>query len=265
MAGSRGTVMNMVWIPTFASVFLVSSISLIGLLTLGMRPERLKALLIHFVSLAAGALFGDAFFHILPEISRREGFGLRVSLLILSGIVLFLVIEKAIHLYQYHGEIGSGEATPAREPLRSFVVVALLGDTIHNFGDGLIIGASYLVSFPIGVANTLAVAFHEIPHEIGNFSIFVHGGLSPKKAVSLNFLSALFAALGALAALLLSRYVGGIQDAILPVVAGGFIYVAGSDLIPELHREVHTTKKVLAQVAVFVAGIALMALLLLLD
>lgn len=257
--------MRVVWLYTLVSVFLVSLISFVGLITFGMKAERVRTLLIYFISFAAGALFGDAFFHIMPEIARTQGFGFYVSVSFLGGIVLFLIIEKGIHLQQYHSH-GIGDHT--HEPvgrLEPFVFTNLFGDAIHNFGDGLIVGASYLVSVPIGIANTCAVAFHEIPHEIGNFSVFVHGGLSPVRALFLNFLSALFAVAGAVVALVLSRYASGIQHFMMPVVAGGFIYVAGSDLIPELHKESDSLKKIFLQLVVFVAGIALMALLLLIE
>jgi len=259
-----------VWTYTLLSVFAVSLVSFVGLLTFGMKTERLRSLLIYFVSFAAGALFGDAFFHIIPEIVETQGFGFSVSLALLGGIVIFLIIEKAIHLHQFHlleGE-GFGEPGHGNRPgnrIQPYVFTNLVGDAVHNFGDGLVIAASYFVSVPVGVATTFAVALHEIPHEIGNFSILVHGGFSPGRALLLNFLTALLAFLGAFVALVLSRYSEGIQNLVLPVAAGGFVYVAGSDLIPELHKESDTLKKVLLQVAVFVAGMGLMALLLLLE
>jgi len=255
----------MIWLYTLVSVFIVSLISFVGLLSFGLQGERLSRLLIYFISLAAGSLFGDAFFHIIPEIVRREGFGFHVSLSFLGGIVLFLFMEKAIHLQQYHSfeKDNGGHESHAR--VRPFVLTNLFADAIHNFGDGLIIAASYLTSVPIGLATSMVVAFHEIPHEIGNFSILVHGGLSRGRALFLNFVTALVSVLGALVALLLSGTVHGIELYILPIVAGGFIYVAGSDLIPELHKESESLQKVLLQLVVFLLGIALMALLLLIE
>jgi zinc and cadmium transporter len=258
--------MHAAWIYTLLSVFGVSLISFVGLFTFGMRAEHVKTILIYFISFTAGALFGDAFFHIIPEIVRTQGFGFPVSLSFLVGIVIFLVVEKSIHLHQYHshGVEDHGRKAP-EERLRPFVFTNILGDIIHNFGDGLIIGASYLVSVSVGLATTFAVAFHEIPHEVGNFSILIHGGFSRGRALFINFLTALVAVVGALAALLLSDAVGGIQRYVLPIAAGGFIYVAGSDLIPELHKESDDIKKVFFQLVVFVLGIALMALLLLIE
>jgi zinc and cadmium transporter len=258
--------MNEAWLYTFLSVFGVSLISFVGLFTFSMRAERLRTVLIYFISFAAGALFGDAFFHIIPEVVRTQGFGFYVSLSFLIGIIIFLVIEKSIHLHQYHthGIEDHGREAPDGR-LRPFVFTNMFGDAIHNFGDGLIIGASYLVGVSVGLATTFAVAFHEIPHEVGNFSILVHGGFSRGRALFVNFLTALVAVVGALAALLLSDAIGGIQQFVLPVAAGGFIYVAGSDLIPELHKESDDARKVFFQLVVFVLGIALMALLLLIE
>jgi zinc and cadmium transporter len=253
------------WTYTLVSVFLVSLISFVGLFTFGMKAERVSTLLIYFVSFAAGALFGDAFFHIIPEIVRTQGFGFSVSISFLAGIVLFLIIEKAIHLQHYHLHGAEDHSHEPSGRLQPFVFTNVFGDAMHNFGDGLIIGASYLVSIPVGVATSFAVAFHEIPHEIGNFSILVHGGLSRGRALLVNFCTGLVAIAGALVALVLSGYIEGIQRFVLPVVAGGFIYVAGSDLIPELHKESDSFRKVLLQLVVFILGIALMAVLLLME
>jgi zinc and cadmium transporter len=258
--------MRVTWLYTLSSVFGVSLISFVGLFTFGMRSEHVTALLIYFISFAAGALFGDAFFHLIPEIVRTQGFGFSVSVSFLGGIVVFLIIEKSIHLQQYHSHGTEGHAHEEPEgKIRPFVFTNIFGDTIHNFGDGVIIGASYLVSVPVGLATTFAVAFHEIPHEIGNFSILVHGGFSRGKALFVNFLTALVAVIGAVVALALSDYVDGIQRFVLPIAAGGFIYVAGSDLIPELHKESDSLRKIFFQLLVFILGIALMALLLLLE
>ena len=261
---------TMVWIYTLLSVFLVSLISFVGLFTFGMKTDRLRTLLIYFVSFAAGALFGDAFLHIVPEIVETRGFGFPVSLAFLSGIVLFLIIEKAIHLHQFHVLEGDGHGPENHDDrwgarLKPYVFTNLVGDAIHNFGDGLIIAASYAVSVPVGMATTFAVALHEIPHEIGGFSILVHGGFSRGKALVINFLTALLAFAGALVSLVLSRYAAGIEGYVLPIAAGGFVYVAGSDLIPELHKESDTFTKSFLQLLVFVSGIALMAMLLLLE
>ena len=148
--------------------------------------------------------------------------------------------------------------------VHSFAVVNLIGDGFHNFLDGLIIGASYLVGIPAGFATTLAVLIHEIPQEIGDFGILLHGGYSKKKALFMNFLSALIAVFGTIVALLLSKYLTGIEQIITSIAIGGFIYIAGSDLIPELHKE-YSTKKALLQLLFIIIGIALIGSLLFLE
>ena len=135
---------------------------------------------------------------------------------------------------------------------------------VHNLIDGLIIGASYLVSIPVGIATTLAVVLHEIPQEIGDFGVLIHGGFSRKKALLMNFLTALTAVLGVLIAFVLSRYVGDMVSVLIPFAAGTFIYVAGSDLIPELHKE-NSLAHTIPQIVFFLLGIAIMSSLLFLE
>jgi zinc and cadmium transporter len=139
----------------------------------------------------------------------------------------------------------------------------LVGDGLHNFIDGLIIVGGYLVSIPAGIATTIAVLLHEIPQEIGDFGILVHGGFTKWKALLLNFLSAVFAILGALFALWIGNYVNNVENILVSIAIGGFIYIAGSDLIPELHKESHSFMKSLLQAFVFVLGILVMYALLL--
>lgn len=136
----------------------------------------------------------------------------------------------------------------------------LIGDGLHNFIDGAIITASYFASIPIGIATTLAVLFHEIPQEIGDFGVLIHGGFSRKKALALNFLTAFAAVIGAVVTYWLWGFVGGLAELLIPVAAGGFIYIAGSDLIPELHRELKPLKSLL-QIAFILLGIGVMLLL----
>ena len=140
----------------------------------------------------------------------------------------------------------------------------LFGDGIHNFIDGLIIGASYLVNIPVGIATTLAVIFHELPQEIGDFGVLLHGGFSRAKALLFNFITALTAVFGAVVSLLISSYVENITTFLIPFAAGTFIYIAGSDLIPELHKEVKVEKSFMQLIAI-VLGVLFMASLLMLG
>lgn len=251
--------MKEVWIYSLVSVFIVSLISLIGILTLSIKISNIKNFLIYLVSFSAGALFGGAFLHLLPEIVGEYGFTLQISFLILGGIILFFGLEKIIHWHHYHMPDTKGKGY-----VHSFAIMNLIGDGFHNFLDGLIIGAAYLINLPAGIATTVAVAFHEIPQEIGDFGVLVHGGFSVKKALFLNFASALLAVLGAIISLTLSNYVENIQYIIIPIAIGGFVYVAGSDLIPELHKHPKLRESIL-QLIILASGILVMAALLLFD
>ena len=249
--------MSEVWIYSLASVFLVSLISFIGIWTLFVKTHHLKKILIYIVSFAAGALLGGAFLHLLPEIIEEAGFTLQISYMILFGIVLFFSLEKIIHWHHYHMPFGGHHEHP-------FAFMNLIGDGFHNFLDGLIIGATYLVDIQAGIAVTMAVALHEIPQEISDFGVLLHGGFSKSKALMFNFLSALLAVVGAVVALTLSNYVENIQFYIVPIAIGGFIYIAGSDLIPELHKE-FGRKKAFFELVTLILGIIVMAALLLLE
>ncbi len=244
----------MVWIYTLLSVFTVSLISLVGALTLAIHTEKLKRWLIYLVSFSAGALLGDVFLHILPEISER-GFGAKEGFFMLSGIFAFVVLEKFINWHHSHSE--------HEEEVHSMVYLTQAGDTLHNFIDGVIIAVSFLVSVPLGIATSLAVIFHEIPQEIGNFAVLIHGGWSTKKALFYNFLSALSAVAGAVIVLVLFRVVE-VPVWLIAVAASSFIYIALSDLVPEIQKEKDTARSILL-IVWFLMGIAGMALLLLLE
>lgn len=239
---------------TLLSVAIVSLISFGGVVTLSANVGRLNRMLIYLVSFSAGALFGDVFIHLLPEFFALNGFSLATSLFILAGIVSFFVLEKIIHWHHHHDIEHDDECADRPHP---FALVNLVGDGFHNFLDGLIIAASYLLSVPVGIATTIAVVLHEIPQEIGDFGILLHGGFKVRQALLFNFLSALAAVAGGLSAFALAGGPVAIETMLVPFSAGGFIYIAGSDLIPELHKE-RALDASLLQLAAFIAGIAVM-------
>lgn len=249
--------MSQVWLYSLLSVFAVSLFSLIGIFAISMKTETLKKFLIYMIAFSAGALFGDAFIHLLPEITEEIGFGLNVSLYILSGIAFSFIIEKVIHWRHCHHPTTTDHPHP-------FALMNLFGDAVHNFIDGLIIAAAYLVDIKVGVATTLAVILHEIPQEIGDFGVLLHGGYSKGKALFMNFLTALAAVLGAIIALILSFYIDGLTAFLIPFAAGSFIYIAGADLIPEIHKETKAYKSFL-QFLFFLLGIGAMMLLILAE
>lgn len=246
-----------VWGATLISVTIVSLISLIGVVTLIFNREWLQRSLLLLVSFSVGGLFGDAFIHLMPEAYRTLGFGLSTSLLIMLGIVLFFTIEKFIFWRHCH-------VAPCATHQHPLVTMNLIGDAVHNLIDGMIIGASFSVSIPLGVATTIAVILHEIPHELGNFGVFLHGGLSVKRALAYNFFSALTAIAGAVAALVVGEHVEGFSQIMVPITAGGFIYVAGSDIIPELKHDAKLSASFWQLVSILL-GVAVMASLLLLE
>jgi zinc and cadmium transporter len=246
--------MNNPWVSSLLSVAAVSAISLIGLSTLAIRSGWLKPIILMLVSFAVGALFGDAFIHILPEAFEKTGNPLAVSLYLIGGILIFFILEKFLRWRHCHDNECSEHVQPV-------VAMNLLGDAVHNFIDGMIIAASYLVSVPIGFATTVAVILHEIPQEFGDFGVLVNGGLTPRRAIFFNFLSALTSFAGAVLSLAVGPHLVGYTAALLPLTAGGFIYIAGSDLIPELHHHTSMAQS-LMQFAMIVAGVGMMALLL---
>ncbi|MBI3333929.1 ZIP family metal transporter [Candidatus Pacearchaeota archaeon] len=247
----------MVWIYVLLSVLIVSLISLVGAFTLGIKHERLRTALIYLISFSAGALFGDVFIHLLPELVE-ESFTLQTSLTILAGIVIFFILEKFIHWQHCHMPVSEKHVHP-------FAYTNLVGDGLHNFIDGAIIAGSYLISIPAGIATTIAVALHEIPQEIGDFGVLLHAGFSKRKALLMNFASALFAILGAVITLWLGSSVEGLISYLIPLAIGGFLYIAGSDLIPELHKHSHHIRATLLQLLAFIIGIGVMAALILLE
>ena len=245
-----------VWAYSLLSIAVVSLVSLVGVFTLSIKEKTLKKILLYFVSFSAGALFGDAFLHLLPELVSETGFTVHISLYILVGILFSLIIETFIHWRHCH-------IPESKEHVHPFAIMNLLGDAVHNFIDGLIIGASYVISIPVGLATTLAVVFHEIPQEIGDFAVLLHGGFSKSRALFFNFLVSLASFFGVVVSLLLVNSISGITSFLVPFAVGNFIYIAGSDLIPELHRAESETKKAILQLVFFVLGIAFMYSLLL--
>jgi zinc and cadmium transporter len=246
------------WVYTLISVLAVSLISLIGLLTFPIKEQKLRSLLLYFVSFSAGGLFADAFIHLIPEAAKSSGsLELKVPIYILSGIIMSFILEKLIQWRHCH--IPTSEEHP-----HPFAYMNLFGDGVHNFIDGLVVAGSYIASLPVGIATTLAVVFHEIPQEIGDYGVLLHGGFSKNKALLFNFLTALTAVLGALLALALSAYIENFTVFLLSFAAGEFIYIAGSDLVPELHKETKPSKSLLQLIA-FIFGVVIILCLLLIE
>ncbi|MGV8172289.1 MAG: ZIP family metal transporter [Candidatus Woesearchaeota archaeon] len=247
-----------------ASVILVSITSLIGILTFVIKTKNLDNILIYLVSFSVGALFGDVFIHLLPEAFNDSSSGTLVGLYVLCGILFSFAVEKFIHWRHCHTPEG-------KHHHHSFAYMSLVGDSVHNFIDGLIIAGAYFVSIPVGIATTVAVVLHEIPQELGDFGILIHGGFSKGKALLFNFLTALTAIVGAIIGILMSS-TESLMLFLIPFAAGNLIYIAGSDLIPQLHDssscedEGHRLiRNSASQVVIIILGILVMMTLLLLE
>ncbi|MEI8176113.1 MAG: ZIP family metal transporter [Candidatus Omnitrophota bacterium] len=243
--------MQMKLVAALIASALVSLISLIGLLSLLLRDKALKRIQIFFVAFAAGGLIGGAFLHILPEAMRYISDPVRLFLCVIIGFMLFFILEKYFYWRHCHDE---------KCELHAFTYLNILGDIVHNFTDGLIMGASFLIDIRLGIAATTAIIAHEIPHEFGNFMVLIYGGFSKGKALFFNFISSLAAIAGTLAGYYFARIIPGFSSILLPLAAGGFIYIASCDLIPEVHKE-YKFKRSLITMAAFIAGIALMYIL----
>jgi zinc and cadmium transporter len=245
------------WLFALASVTFVSLLSLIGIAFISVNEEKLRRIIFVMVSLAVGALFGDAFIHLLPESFERSDSPVQTSVYVLSGILVFFILEKFLLWRHQH-------VLESVDHVHPMGYMNLAADAIHNLIDGMIIGASYLVSPSIGIATTIAIIFHEIPHELGNFFVLLHARFTVRRALLFNFLSAIFAILGSIISLLIGSRIENFSALIVPVAAGGFIYIAGSDLVPELNKEVNPVKSVIQLVSIG-AGLVIMLLLLMLK
>lgn len=229
------------------SVSIVSLLSLLGAVFISVQRKILMQFITYTLAFSSGVLLGSTFFELLPE--GVELFPEGVFTWTLVGFVSFFCLEKII---QWHHHV-EGRHTHEEKPL---AYLTLLGDGIHNFADGAVIAASYLVSVPLGITTTIAIIAHEIPHELSDFLILLHGGLSNKRALFFNFISATTAILGTVMVLVLSAQFADLERYLVPFAAGNFLYIAASDLIPELLTKRHGRVSVV-QVATLLFGISI--------
>jgi zinc and cadmium transporter len=232
-----------------AATLLVSLVSLIGIVTLGLKEKAFDRILFLLVGFAAGGLAGGAFLHLLPE-AVEKGSPNTVFLYTLIGFTVFFIMERYFYWRHCHNGVCD---------VHAFTYLNLIGDGVHNFTDGLVIAASFMTDVKLGIITTLAVIFHEVPQEIGDFGILIYGGFSKTKALFFNFLCALIAVLGAVAGYIVSNVTHNISLFLISFTAGGFIYIAASDLIPELHRQKDSKRANLAFFA-FIFGLIFMAI-----
>jgi len=227
-----------------ATVF-VSLLGLVGAFSFYIREDELHRIIFMLTAFAVGTLLGGSFLHLLPEALAKLD-AITTMLFTLAGFVVFLVIEVYFH---WHLSGGEGEVHP-------YSYLLLIGDAMHNFIDGLVIAGSFLVSIPFGIVTMLIIIAHELPEELGIFAVLVHGGFDRKKAVLSSFAVQCTALIGGIAGFYLSSVVGSFSSLLLPFAAGGFIYIAGSGLIPELHKE--DVSKKFVSLALILLGLVFM-------
>jgi zinc and cadmium transporter len=240
-----------IFLNIIIATFLISLVAFIGALTLFLKEKLLDKILLFLVAFSAGALIGGAFFHLIPEALEIVGLenSLNIFLYVILGFCAFFILENFIKWHHHH----------AREhpKIMPFSYLILVSDAVHNFIDGLIIAASFVSSFSIGIITTLVVALHEIPQEIGDFGILIYGGIKKRRALFLNFLSAVSVVLGGAVGYFISEKVESLIFFLLAFAAGGFIYIASSDLIPEIKTR-RAIKNSASYFLVFLLGITLM-------
>ena len=254
--------MENIWVLALGSVILISLISLVGVFTLTLKRKFLTEMVFVLVSLSVGALFGDVFLHILPEVFESGLDPTKIAGFVMLGLLTFFVLEKFFRWGHCHN-LDLEETTDVHHH-HPVGYLNLIADGLHNFIDGLVIGITYLTNPAVGLATTLAVIFHEIPQEIGDFGVLIHAGFSNKKALMFNLGSALLSILGVVIALVIGGSIAGLAPYALALAAGGFIYIAGSDLVPELHKVVGV-KNSLVQLMAIILGLLVMFTLTLLE
>lgn len=235
----------------------VSLVSLCGAFVTRLAPKHLEKLVPMLVALAVGVLLGDAFIHLIPDAIERQGSVPAVCLTVLLGVFGFFVLEKLVRWRHDHHVPSFCAGATSLHGLRPLARMNLIGDAVHNFVDGVLIGGSFLVDPALGLTTTLAIIAHEIPQEIGDVGALITGGLGPSRAVVLNFYCSLTVLAGV-------AFVAGMQQVaesslvwLLPVAAGGFIYIAASDLIPSLQQR-SALGGLIAEATAFAIGIGVM-------
>ncbi|MFP4645719.1 MAG: ZIP family metal transporter [Candidatus Woesearchaeota archaeon] len=231
------------------ATLVVSLISFVGLFTLS---KRIKPYLHYLVSFAAGSLLAAAFFGLIPRALHDAGHEIAL-VAVLGGILLFFLVERYIHWH--HCGHKDCDEKPAG-------VLILAGDFIHNFIDGVLLAGAFLLDFATGLVATISVIAHEIPQEIGDFSVLLHSGFSRLKALKLNFLSALSAVLGGIIGYFALDSVRGAIPYAVAIAAGGFIYISLTDIVPSLHQHKNHPRIKLIETLVFVLTIVVFFFLL---
>ncbi|HAM88477.1 MAG: Zinc/iron permease [Candidatus Falkowbacteria bacterium GW2011_GWC2_38_22] len=229
------------------STFLITLCVWVAVFLLALKKDTLQRISIFLVSLSAGSFLGGAFLHLLPEAAEKIE-GERLYMIVLCSFIFFFFMEKLLHWRHCHKENCS---------IHTFGYINLLGDSVHNFIDGLVIASAFMIDIRLGFVTTFAIALHEIPQEIGDFGVLIHAGFDRVKALVINYLVALAVVLGGVVGFFVSSSVESIIPGLLPFAAGGFIYIAASDLMPEIKKE-PDFKRSVKSFLIFLLGVLLM-------
>ena len=236
---------NLAWI--IIGGLLMAAIAMAGSITLVLKEATLQKLLLPLVAFAAGSLIGGAFFHMIPAALAAELSIIDVGVSVVAGFTVFFILEKFLHWHHCHRA-----GADCKRPLTYLI---LLGDGLHNFLGGLAIAGTFLIDPHLGMMAWLAAAAHEVPQELGDLGVLVHGGWSKPKALLFNVLSGLTFLLGALVAYSLASRID--VSWLIPFAAGNFLYIGASDLGPEISRHAKPGASVL-HLAAFLLGILLL-------
>ncbi len=229
-----------------------SILSLIGGVFLLLKKHLTESFILYLTSFAAGVLLATAFIDLFPEATKESTNISMIFVYALSGMVVFFILERFLFWFHHHHE--------TEKDIKPSVLFIMLGDSIHNFIDGVAIASSFLVGFPLGMMTALAVAAHEIPQEIADFSVLLSQRVSKLKTLLFNGLSALTSLVGAVMTFYLSDQIRPLLPFVIAFTAGMFIYIASSDLIPELHKSSIKKTNAWHQTAMFLFGIFLVAI-----
>ncbi len=240
----------MVFAYAILAVTIVSLLSLLGAVFIVLQRKILDSITTYLLAFSSGILLGTTFYDLIPE--GYEGLQRNVYTWVIVGLVAFFILEKLIHWHQHVEETGAQMYSR-----KHIAYLDLIGDGLHNFLDGAIIGVTFLTSVPLGMVTTIAVIAHEIPHELGDFFLLLYCGFSNKKALWYNLLSALTAILGTIVVFIFSANILVVSPYLIGFGAGNFLYIAASDLIPELHQK-HNMKTSIIQTICLIVGIVVM-------
>ncbi|MBN2152395.1 MAG: ZIP family metal transporter [Candidatus Lokiarchaeota archaeon] len=269
----------------FILIFTTGCASLAGVLFLSVKEKTLDKILFYLVAFATGTILGTAIFDLIPEsihgfeelldeglVVEEEMYILFVFLMV--GFVAFFVLERFIYWFHGHAHEEGDDKVACFDTLgrrvevelnggkgRNVALLNLVGDSLHNLLDGIIIMVSFLSDMTLGFIVTVAVFIHEFPQEVGDFGILIYGGFTKKRALIANFVSAMIALVGGLVALLLSGAVATFNTFFLGFSAGGFIYIGAVELMPDLLKEKDLKRSILQSI-IFIAGIATVFVLL---